>query len=132
MTLNLKTENAASDRLSSSPKWKRHPELHISNGSVIPLAGDTASDRPSSPSKWKRHPELYMSDGSVVLLAGNTLFKIYLQWLAKKSEVFANLSSFDKVQPEDADTYDGCPLVRVTDSAKDMEYFLMGLDACSE
>lgn len=85
-----------------------------------------------SSTKWKRHPDLYMEDGSVVLLAGDTLFRVYLHWLAKKSEVFADLASFGKVQPEDSETYDGCPLVRVTDSPTDMECFLYSLDACSE
>ncbi|KIJ27977.1 hypothetical protein M422DRAFT_235800 [Sphaerobolus stellatus SS14] len=108
------------------------PKTYSTSSAMTLKSEPDAESHPSDPSKWKRHPELYLSDGSVVLLAGNTLFRVYLQWLARKSEVFANLSSFEKVQPNDADTYDGCPLVRVSDAPKDVEYFLTGLDACSD
>ena len=79
---------------------------------------------------WKRHPELYMADGTIVLLANSTVFRVYLGLLSKHSEVFGGMISLSTVQPPNAETYDGCPLVRLTDDAEDLACFLettMGL-----
>jgi hypothetical protein len=81
--------------------------------------------------EWTRHPDLYMDDGSVVLLAENTVFRVYLKWLGQKSEVFSNLASFDKVQPAHSEMYDGCPLIRVSDTAEDLACLLVAMDGCS-
>lgn len=88
-----------------------------------PLSGD---------SHWIRHPDFYMDDGSVVLLAENTLFRVYLKWLEKKSEVFSQLASFENVQPPDSEMYDGCPLIRLSDTAEDLSHFLGALDGCRQ
>ncbi|KAF8584601.1 hypothetical protein K439DRAFT_1345714 [Ramaria rubella] len=81
---------------------------------------------------WKRHPDIYFGDGSVVLLAETTLFRVYWGWLGKRSDVFSQLASFDNVQPPDSETYDGCPLIRVSDTAEDLEYFLNAMDGCGQ
>jgi hypothetical protein len=79
---------------------------------------------------WKRHPKLYMPDGTMVLLANNTLFRVYPGLLSKHSEVFRGMASLSGCQPPNSETYDGCPLVRMTDDPEDLAYFLnatMGL-----
>ena len=71
-----------------------------------------------------------MPDGTMVLLSSDTLFRIYPGLLSKQSEVFRGMASLSEHQPADAETYDGCPLVRLTDDAQDLAYFLettMGL-----
>ena len=80
--------------------------------------------------EWKRHPELYMPDGTMVLLASNTLFRVYPGLLSKHSEVFKGMTSLSDCQPPNTEIYDGCPVVRLTDAAEDLAFFLattMGL-----
>ena len=79
---------------------------------------------------WKRHPELYMSDGTMVLLAKDIVFRVYPGLLSKHSDVFGGMATLSECQPPNAEIYDGCPLVRLSDDAQDLEYFLkmtMGL-----
>ena len=102
----------------SSPSAMEPKEEHASTESL------------HSDSNWTRHLDLYMEDGSVVLLAENTVFRVYLKWLGKKSDVFAQLASFDDVQPPDSEMYDGCPLIRLSDTAEDLEHFLAAMDGC--
>lgn len=91
---------------------------------------DDSKDSTDKDSKWTRHADLYMDDGSVVLLTENTLFRVYLRWLARKSDIFAHLTAFDNVQPPDAETYDSCPLIRLSDTAEDLEHLLIAMDGC--
>ena len=74
-----------------------------------------------------RHCEdLWFNDGTIVLQAGNTLFRVYSGILARHSPFFENL--FTLPQPQDAETYEGCPLVQlVGDSAEDVHDFLLAL-----
>jgi hypothetical protein len=74
--------------------------------------------------EWKRHPNLYMSDGTIVLLTNDTLFRVYFGLLSMHSEVFSGMASLSEFQPPDADVYDGCPLIYLTDDAEDLAYFL--------
>ena len=79
---------------------------------------------------WKRHPVLYLEDGTVVLLANTTVFRVYFGLLSMHSEVLRGMASLSPHQPADAESYDDCPLVRLTDDPQDVEYFLgamMGL-----
>ncbi|GJJ09970.1 hypothetical protein Clacol_004195 [Clathrus columnatus] len=79
---------------------------------------------------WKRHPDLYMSDGTMVLLANSTLFRVYPGLLAKHSNVFEGLTESGQFLPNDAEVYDGCPLVRLQDDPEEVACFLkatMGL-----
>jgi hypothetical protein len=76
------------------------------------------------PNQWKRHPTLYMSDGSMVLLANDTLFRMYFGLLSNYSEVFSGMATLSECQPPDAEVYDGCPLIRLTDDAEELAYFL--------
>ena len=78
-------------------------------------------------SSWIRHPELYVLDGNIVLLCENTLFRISGGMLALNSEVFKDMMSLASNQPIGAETYDGCPYIRLTDRAKDLEVFLKAL-----
>ncbi|KAF8516079.1 hypothetical protein JB92DRAFT_2788526 [Gautieria morchelliformis] len=81
---------------------------------------------------WKHHPELYMPDGTMLFLADNTLFRVYPGLLSKHSEVFRGMTSLSECHPPNSGTYDGCPVVRLTDDAEDLAFFLsatMGLQS---
>ena len=87
-------------------------------------------DATDNPGEWKRHPELYMPDGTMVLLTSNTVFRVYPGLLSKHSEVFRDMTCLSNCQPPNAEIYDGCPVVRLTDDPEDLAFFLattMGL-----
>ena len=66
------------------------------------------------------HPELSFDDGNIVLVAGNTSFRVHKSQLARKSPVFKHwfaTKDFEK-------TADGCDVMHVENSAKDLGVFL--------
>ena len=87
----------------------------------------TIGDWEPASSSWARHPELYICDGSISILCENTLFKVPGGILAMNSHVFKDMLTLGSSQPSDAETYDGCPLVRLTDKVKDLEAFMKAL-----
>ena len=68
-----------------------------------------------------------MADGTIVLLAGSTVFRVYSGLLSKYSEVFSDMLSLSSRQPPSAETWDGCPLVHLSDSPDEFAYFLNAL-----
>ncbi|KAF9482969.1 hypothetical protein BDN70DRAFT_828351 [Pholiota conissans] len=67
--------------------------------------------------------DLWFADGNLILKAENSLFRIYSGLLGARSSVFKDMFGFPP--PEGGNTMmDGCPIVTVYDSAKDMAYFL--------
>lgn len=78
-----------------------------------------------------KHDEyLWFEDGSVVLETEGIFFKVYSGILAQSSSVFKDMFSFPQPSPDDssAETYDGCPLVHMLDSAHDLRHFLRALN----
>ncbi|KAJ7257166.1 hypothetical protein B0H12DRAFT_1015546 [Mycena haematopus] len=76
-------------------------------------------------STMERVPALWFPDGNLVLSAGSVLFRVFKGILAARSPVFADMLAFP--QPEDAETLDGCPVLRLDDSAADTMYFLKAI-----
>ena len=73
-----------------------------------------------------RHPDLWMDDGSIVIQAENSQFRIHRTTLSRHSPVFRDMFSIP--QPTDSDdTVDGCPIVRLSDSAEDVTHLLAAL-----
>ncbi|KAJ7614848.1 hypothetical protein FB45DRAFT_1064505 [Roridomyces roridus] len=72
-----------------------------------------------------RSSELWFDDGTVILQAENTLFRAYRGVLSAQSPVFRD--TFSLPQPKEQETFDGCPLLHVHDSAADFEIFLSAL-----
>ncbi|KAF7305606.1 hypothetical protein HMN09_00813800 [Mycena chlorophos] len=68
---------------------------------------------------------LYFADCGLIIRADAVLFRVSGNFLATQSTVFRDLLSFP--QPEDAETVDGCPVVRVQDASQDVETFLKAL-----
>jgi len=69
-----------------------------------------------------RDEELWYPDGSIVLVAERRAFRVYHGILLRESTVFSDLLSLP--QPEDVNGIDGCPLVKLSDSAEDLRHLL--------
>ncbi len=84
----------------------------------------------STPTALKHDEYLWFEDGSVVLETESIFFKVYSGILAQSSSVFKDMFSFPQPEAGDsgAETYDGCPLVRMQDSAHDLRHFLRALN----
>lgn len=67
----------------------------------------------------KRSPRFWFDDGSVVLQAENTQFRVHQTLLSLHSEIMK--SCFSCPQPQDAEGLEGCPVVRLPDSALDID-----------
>ena len=72
----------------------------------------------------ERDEDHWLEDGSVVLVARNIAFKVYMGLLSAHSPVFSNM--FASATHTD-ETYDGSPVVRVTDSPEDLKWLLIQL-----
>nr|GAT55222.1 predicted protein [Mycena chlorophos] len=68
---------------------------------------------------------LYWQDCGLVLQAEDTVYRLSRDFLASHSPVFRDMLLIPT--PADAETFDGCPLVRLTDSAKDITRFFNAL-----
>ena len=78
-----------------------------------------------------RDPDLWFADGSVVLRADDALYRVYSGILSQASPVFRAM--FGIPQPAyDGESYDGCPLVHMPDSAQDLRPFLRALYDCRQ
>ena len=67
---------------------------------------------------WEKDKDLWFDDGNIVLVTGARGFRVYRGILTRASVVFQDL--FKLPQPAHAETFEGCPVVRLHDSAKDM------------
>lgn len=67
----------------------------------------------------KRSLRFWFDDGSVVLQAEDTQFRVHQTLLSLHSEVMKGC--FSCPQPNDAENLEGCPVVRLPDSALDID-----------
>ncbi|KAJ7232025.1 hypothetical protein B0H12DRAFT_1029158 [Mycena haematopus] len=79
-------------------------------------------DVDNTPTRVER---LWFEDGSLVVQAEQSLFRVIRTVLAACSPVFNVMLAF--TPPPDAETLDGCPLVRLPDSAQDVTCFLRAI-----
>ncbi|KAJ7778504.1 hypothetical protein B0H16DRAFT_1503779, partial [Mycena metata] len=68
---------------------------------------------------------IWHDDGSVVLQAETTLFRVHWTILALQSSFFRDMR--DLPQPADQPSIEGCPLIELQDSSKDVEHLLDAL-----
>lgn len=77
-----------------------------------------------------RHDRFYFDDGNLVIRSSEdveqrtTIFRIHKGVLALNSSVFAGMFTLPDAGPSVQDTYDGIPLVTLTDSVEDLEGLL--------
>lgn len=73
-----------------------------------------------------RSKTLWFEDCGLIIRAGNTLFRVSRDALATQSSIFADMLTLPSPQ-DPAELMDGCPIVRLPDPVKDVEYFLKAL-----
>lgn len=77
-----------------------------------------------------RCDELWYKDGSIVIEAETTQFRVYQGVLAAQSDVFADMFSIPQPPTEQrGELVEGCPVVKVQDTAIDWTYVLEALIA---
>ena len=87
-----------------------------STGSQIHPSGPSSTS--SSTLRW--HPEIWFDDGNIVLVARETAFRIYRRLLAGQSTVFSDMFASSTSSPDE--TFDGCPVVHLSDSPHDLAH----------
>jgi hypothetical protein len=88
---------------------------------------------PPEPPGLTKHADLWFCDGSVILQAESTLFRVHKSQLSRRSIVFSDM--FALAQPPVItthatfadETYEGCPVVKLYDSAEDVTNLLLAL-----
>ena len=77
-------------------------------------------------STLEQDTEVWLADGNIVIIAQTgTAFRVHKSTLAQRSEVFRDL--FTVPAPETVASFDGCPLVYVSDSPDDLRRLLLVL-----
>ncbi|KAI0789977.1 hypothetical protein C8Q75DRAFT_763410 [Abortiporus biennis] len=67
---------------------------------------------------------LWFDDGNVVLIAGNTSFRVYRGFLARHSPIFKDILNLPKAIDTPDTQIEGCPCVKLSDSAEDIRCML--------
>ncbi|KAI1784799.1 hypothetical protein LXA43DRAFT_901007 [Ganoderma leucocontextum] len=80
------------------------------------------SSSPSSNVNLKLHPEFWFDDGNIVLVAQRTAFRIYRGLLSSQSTVFSDM--FVSSSSSADETFDGCPIIHLSDSPHDVAHLL--------
>ncbi|KAJ7162447.1 hypothetical protein C8R46DRAFT_1000449 [Mycena filopes] len=73
-----------------------------------------------------RSADFWFDDGTIVLQAGPTIYRVYRGLLASRSTVFHDTFSIPQ-PPEETNLIEGCPVVQLHDTSKDLTYFLKAL-----
>lgn len=94
------------------------PSPDISDASSVLLSA-RASPTPSHCTQW------WFDDGNVVLIAEDTLFRVHRGVLSHNSVVFKDM--FLIPQPEEFEQMEGCPVVHLCDSQRDLGVLLGAL-----
>ena len=71
--------------------------------------------------------EIWKFDGNIVLWTENVQFRVHKSCLADNSVVFKDMLSFPSVPETCETTIEGCPVVQLSDSAKDWRHVLKAL-----
>ncbi|KAJ7467887.1 hypothetical protein B0H11DRAFT_1921359 [Mycena galericulata] len=72
----------------------------------------------------QRVQDLWFADANLILRAEDTLFRIHSGLLAARSPVFRDMVAFPQPANAEGDVIDGYPVVRLHDSAAEVEVFL--------
>jgi hypothetical protein len=97
------------------------------------IAATSIPSPPPEPPGLTKHADLWFCDGSVILQAESTLFRVHKSQLSRRSIVFSDM--FALAQPPVItthatladETYEGCPVVKLYDSAEDVANLLLAL-----
>lgn len=70
-----------------------------------------------------KNSSVYYEDGNIVIIAENVAFRAHRGVLSKRCEVFRDMFVVGRPCSSD-ETFEDCPVVRVSDLSKDWEAFL--------
>ncbi len=84
---------------------------------------DRATDGPpASASNPEHDEEFWLEDGNIILISRNTAFRIYRGLLAAQSTIFADM--FTAASSKADESYEGCPVIHLSESPEDLRHFL--------
>ena len=89
---------------------------------------NTITDQKSE--SFERDSEFWFEDGNVVVVAQKTAFRFHKSVVSLHSSVFHDLFSIPRPCPtgEEVDeTFDGCPVIRVSDTSYDFRELLRAM-----
>lgn len=96
---------------------------HTSGTRTILIASTSTSGRPSTPPLDRGN--IWYQDGSIILQVEKKYYRVHLSILAEHSAVFRDM--FTIGEPDGELTYEGCPIVFLSDNAQDLEYLLRAI-----
>lgn len=79
----------------------------------------------SSSNAGPERGEIWLDDGNIILIAQETAFRVHRSVLSRNSDVFRDILTVP--QPADAEMLDGLPVVRLSDSKRDVVHLLRAL-----
>ncbi|KAF7322226.1 BTB domain-containing protein [Mycena kentingensis (nom. inval.)] len=79
----------------------------------------------TAPNQLRRVDGLWFADGNLVIQAEDTVFRVYGHFLGQHSAIFSDMLALPPSL--NTESYEGCPLVRLPDSAEDALHFLKAL-----
>ncbi|KAI1797883.1 hypothetical protein LXA43DRAFT_272262 [Ganoderma leucocontextum] len=93
------------------------------------VAPEESSKPANGQEKFACDADFWLEDSNLILLAAGTAFHILRNLIVKKSAVFADM--FAAGSPDATETFDGCPVVHLSDHPEDLRDFLQYLMPCS-
>ncbi|KIJ56892.1 hypothetical protein M422DRAFT_773635 [Sphaerobolus stellatus SS14] len=75
----------------------------------------------------KRSSICYLEDGNIVLAVEETAFRVHRSVFSKHSDVFRDMFLNAVPPQEEGRTYDGCPVIELTDHAEDVATLLKSI-----
>ena len=97
--------------------------LAYTMSAVDPGSNPTITLSQAGSSELTKHEEFWFEDGSIVLVTNRTAFRIYRGLLATQSTVFEDMFA-TVTSPMMDETFEGCPVVRLSDSPYDLTHLL--------
>ncbi len=71
----------------------------------------------------QQHGEFWIEDGNLILVARDVAFRVYRGLLAEQSTVLGDLATASSEDVYET-LFDGCPIVRLSDSPQDLTHLL--------
>ncbi|KAI1795311.1 hypothetical protein LXA43DRAFT_37645 [Ganoderma leucocontextum] len=85
-------------------------------------SSSSSSSSSTSKSQFNRHAEFWFDDGNIVLVARSVAFRIYRGLLASQSTVFSDMFASSSSSADE--TFEGCPIVQLSESPQDLAHLL--------
>jgi len=103
--------------------------MDTENNTIATINSTLKSEHPPESQEFAPSRDVWYKDGSVVLVTEKVAFRVHTSILALNCDVFKDMVDISQASGDvgESDTYEGCPVVRLQDSAIDMQYFLKAI-----